>query len=563
MKYPDLLNEDIARIGVQYTRKYNLLSGRLITDVIKTSLGPRGLDKVYIDIQGDDMITKHGGAFLRKVDVGQPAAKAVIDGANTVDTHVGDGTISVAVLIGALIKQAEDLLEKKIPPAVIVRGYNKAAEIAQEILWQIAQKSNPSDRNILHNLAISCLKGKAIFNMSADEVPFANLVVDAICAITDFEKNKLDVDDIKIEQKLGNMSEIKLVKGIVIDKTIDNYAMPTSIENAKILLTNDFLENMRPKTEDQITITTPEQMSLFHKEIANNIISKVKKIVECGANVVISRKGIDNIAQEALAKAGIISMRRVKSNDLWWVEKATGAKTCKSLEDISLDDLGHAKKVYQKMVGDDKMVFVDGCSNPKSVTLLLRANSFRYLDEFHRTALNAIYVLRDFIEKPFIVRGGGAPEAIIARKIREKSYEIEGREQLVVEKFADAIEEIPITLARNAGMDPIDTLTELRSKHAEFTNGKFRWFGIDSAKRMVNEINSNVIEPVVVKEQIIKTAVEVTNMILNVDDVFMRDEIDNTHCHIDGTVHAHKDGGKSHNHFEQEGLEQRQMHHYY
>jgi chaperonin GroEL (HSP60 family) len=320
---------------------------------------------------------------------------------------------------------------------------------------------------------------------------------------------------------------------------------------------------MRPKTEDQITITTPEQMNLFHKEIAYNVISKVKKIVECGANVIISRKGIDNIAQEALAKAGIISMRRVKSNDLWWVEKATGAKTCKSLEDISLDDLGHAKKFYQKMVGDDKMVFVDGCSNPKSVTLLLRANSFRYLDEFHRTALNAIYVLRDFIEKPFIVRGGGAPEAIIARKIREKSYEIEGREQLVVEKFADAIEEIPITLARNAGMDPIDALTELRSKHAEFTNGKYRWFGIDSAKRTVNEINSNVIEPVVVKEQIIKTAVEVTNMILNVDDVFMRDEIDNTHCHIDGTVHAHKDGGKSHNHFEQEGLEQRQMHHYY
>ena len=458
MKYPDLLNEDVARIGVQYTRKYNLLSGRLITDVIKTSLGPRGLDKVYIDIQGDEMITKHGGAFLRKVDVGQPAAKAVIEGANAVDTHVGDGTISVAVLIGALIKQAEDLLEKKIPSAVIVRGYNKAAEIAQEILWEIAQKSNPADRKILHQLAICCLKGKAIFNMSADEVPIAKQIVDAICAITDFEKNKLDVDDIKIEQKPGNMSEIQLVKGIVIDKTIDNYAMPTSIENAKILLTNDSLENMRPKTDDQITITTPEQMSLFHKEIANNAISNVKKIVESGANVVISRKGIDNIAQEALAKAGIISMRRVKSNDLWWVEKATGAKTCKSLEDISPDDLGHAKKFYQKMVGDDKMVFVDECSNPKSVTLLLRANSFRYLDEFHRTALNAIYVLRDFIEKPFIVRGGGAPEAIIARKIREKSYEIEGREQFVVEKFADAIEEIPLTLARNAGMDPIDSL---------------------------------------------------------------------------------------------------------
>ena len=563
MKYPDLLNDDTARIGVESTRKYNMLAGRLITDVIKTSLGPRGLDKVYIDIQGDEMITKHGGAFLRKIDVGQPAAKAVIEGANAVDTHVGDGTISVTVLIGALIKQAEGLLEKKISPAVIVRGYNKAAEIAQEVLWQIAQKSNPADRKILHHLAICCLKGKAIFNMSADEVPFANLVVDAICAITDFEKNKLDVDDIKIEQKLGNMSDTKLVKGIVIDKTIDNYAMPTSIENAKILLTNDFLEHMRTKTDDQYTITSPQQMSRFHKEIANNIISKVKKIVESGANVVISRKGIDNIAQEALAKAGIISMRRVKSNDLWWVEKATGAKTCKSLEEISPDDLGHAKKVYQKKVGDDKMVFVDGCSNPKSVTLLLRANSYRYLDEFHRTALNVIYVLRDFIEKPFLVGGGGATEAIIARKVREKALEIEGREQLVVEKFADAIEEIPVTLARNLGMDAIDALTELRRKHVEFTNGKFRWFGIDSEKRKVAETYPGVIEPTVVKEQVIKTAVEVTNMIINVDDVFMKDEIDNTHCHIDGTVHAHKDGGKTHNHYEQEGLEQRQMHHYY
>jgi len=209
------------------------------------------------------------------------------------------------------------------------------------------------------------------------------------------------------------------------------------------------------------------------------------------------------------------------------------------------------------------MVFVDGCSNPKSVTLLLRANSYRYLDEFHRTALNVIYVLRDFIEKPFLVGGGGATEAIIARKVREKALEIEGREQLVVEKFADAIEEIPVTLARNLGMDAIDALTELRRKHVEFTNGKFRWFGIDSDKRKVAETYPGVIEPTVVKEQVIKTAVEVTNMIINVDDVFMKDEIDNTHCHIDGTVHAHKDGGKTHNHYEQEGLEQRQMHHYY
>jgi len=234
------------------------------------------------------------------------------------------------------------------------------------------------------------------------------------------------------------------------------------------------------------------------------------------------------------------------------------------LDNISSNELGEAKRVYQKSVSDDKMVFVDGCKNPKAVTLLLRANSKGYLDEFHRTALNVIYVLRDFIEKPLIVGGGGSTEAIIANKIRTRALDIEGKEQIVVEKFAEAMEEIPMTLARNVGMDTIDALIELRRQHAKFSNGKFTWIGIDSAERKVSEIFSKrVVEPVVVKEQVIKTGVEVTNMILKVDDVFIRDIIDNTHCHIDGTVHAHRDGGKSHNHFEQEGLEQRQMHHYY
>ena len=244
--------------------------------------------------------------------------------------------------------------------------------------------------------------------------------------------------------------------------------------------------------------------------------------------------------------------------------KSTGAKTCKDLENISPDELGFAKKVYEKTINDDKMIFFDGCKNPKSVTLLLRANSKRYLDEFHRTALNAIYALRNFIENPFLVGGGGSTEAIIANKIREKALTLEGREQIVVERFADAIEEIPLTLARNVGMDYIDTLVQLRSKHAQFSNGNFRWIGVDSNTRKVSEIFlTDVIESFVVKQQIIITAIEATNLIINVDDIFMEDLIDNTHCHIDGTVHAHYDGGKAHNHFEQEGLEQRQMHHYY
>jgi len=564
LKYPDLLNEDVARVGLQIARKYNLQAGILITDVIKTSLGPRGLDKVYMDIQGDTTITKHGGAFLRKIDVDHPAAKAIIEGANAVDTNVGDGTITVTVLIGALLKKAEELLKMGISPALISQGYEKSGEIAQEVLWNIAQKSNPSDRKIMHDLAISCLKGKTLFNMSSDDVPIARMIIDAICMITDFNKNQIDVDNIKIEEKAGDVSDIELVKGIVIDKTIDSSEMPHSIENAKILLTNEDLERRRTRTEAEISINSPEEMNLFLKQETNDILAKVKKIIDSGANVLISRKGIDSLAQEYLAKAGIISMRRVKANDLWWVEKATGASTCKSLDNISSNELGEAKRVYQKSVSDDKMVFVDGCKNPKAVTLLLRANSKKYLDEFHRTALNLIYVLRDFIEKPLIVGGGGSTEAIIANKIRARALDIEGKEQIVVEKFAEAMEEIPMTLARNVGMDTIDALIELRRQHAKFSNGKFAWIGIDSAERKVSEIFSKrVLEPAVVKEQVIKTGVEVTNMILKVDDVFIRDLIDNTHCHIDGTVHAHRDGGKSHNHFEQEGLEQRQMHHYY
>ncbi|MEE9563972.1 MAG: TCP-1/cpn60 chaperonin family protein, partial [Nitrosopumilaceae archaeon] len=304
MKYPELLNEDVARVGVQVARKYNIQAGILLTDVIKTSLGPRGLDKVYIDIQGDTTITKHGGAFLRKIDVDHPAAKAIIEGANAVDTNVGDGTITVAILIGALLKKANELLDNGIPPAIITRGYEKGSEFALEILSNITQKSDSTNRSVMHDLAISCLKGKALFNMSSDDIPIASMIIDAICTITNFTKNQIDVDNIKIEEKPGNVSDIELIKGVVIDKTIDNYAMPQSIENAKILLTNENLETFRTKTESEIIVNSPEQMSLFLNQESNDIIAKVRKIIDSGANVVISRKGIDSLAQECLAKAG-------------------------------------------------------------------------------------------------------------------------------------------------------------------------------------------------------------------------------------------------------------------
>ena len=564
MKYPGILNHDIARVGIEESRKLNLIVGGMVTDAIKTSLGPRGMEKIFIDILGEDTITKHGGAFFRKIDVHHPVVKAIIEGVNTVDTHVGDGTISAAILIGKLLQKSQELLKMGISSTIISKGYEKSLEFALDILDKIKKEESITNKKIMHQLASSCSAGKLMTSLVSEEISITDLIVEAVCSVTNFQKKEIDVDDIKIEEKTGNANNIQLIRGTIIDKTIDNSAMPRSIENAKILLLNEPLEIMRTKTDDQIEINSPEQMALFLNQETLDICSKIKKIVNSGANVVISRKGINSIAQEYLAKEGIISIRRVKINDLLWLEKSTGAKTCKNLEDISRDELGFAKKVYEKNIGGDKMVFVEGCSNPKSITILLRCNSKRYLDEFHRDTLNIIYVLRNFIENSFIVRGGGSTEAIIANKIRDLITTVEGREQIVIEKFAEALEEIPITLARNVGMDPIDTLTQLRSKYANSPKDILKWYGIDSDKRKVSEIfPHDVIETLVVKQQIIKTAVEVTNIIIRVDDIFMKDIIDNTHCHIDGTVHAHHDGGKAHNHFEQEGLEQRQMHHYY
>ena len=563
MKYPDLLNPDVARIGLQDSQKYNLISGKLVTEIVKTSLGPRGMEKMYIDILGEETITKHGAAFLRKVDVLHPAAKSVIEAVNTVDTHVGDGTTSAAILIGSLLSHAEELLKIGIPVATITRGYERSLDYALEILDEIKIKSSIRDKETMRKLLTTCLEGKAIFELQEENTKIVDIILEAICDITNFETGQVDIDDIKIEEKIGNVTDIELIKGTVIDKTIDSSAMPRTINNAKILLINESLETMRTRTESEIEIVSPEQMSLFLDQENKDLIALVKNIIDSGANVVISRKGVNEFVQEALAKKGIISMRRVKYNDLWWLEKATGAKTCKNIENISSKELGFAKRVYEKTVGGDKMVFVEGGNNPKSITLLLRANSKRYLDEFHRNALNAFYVLRNFIENPFIVYGAGSAEGIIAQKIRKRSETVEGKEQIAVERFADAVEEIPLTLARNVGMNVLDTLTQLRTKFAK-SNGKVKWYGINSNLRKISDMSSSeIIETVAVKQQVFKTAVEASNMILNIDDVFMKDLIDNTHCHIDGTVHAHHDGGKAHNHFEQEGLEQRQMHHYY
>ncbi len=562
MKYPGLLNDDISRVGTNEAQMYNLLSGTLVADLVKTCLGPRGMSKMYIDILGEDTLTKHGGAFLRKVDVDHPAAKSVIEAVNTVDTHVGDGTSSAAILIGSLLGNAKELLNLGIPTATIVRGYEIGLDLALDSLDEIKIKQNNDNLEKMRELLITCIAGKTIFDLQEDQTKIVDMIIEAVLDVADLKNNHFAIDDIKIEEKIGNITDIQLIKGTLIDKTIDSSAMPKCINDAKILLINEPLETMKTRYESEIEITSPKQMSQFLVQENNELDHLVQNIVNSGANVVISRKGVNDFVQESLAKKGIISMRRVKYNDLWWLEKAVNAKTCESIEKISPHELGFARKIYEKTVGGDPMVFVEGKS-PKSVTILLRANSKQYLDELHRNILNAFHILQNFIESPFVVCGAGSVEGLLSQKIKKQSGTIDGKEQIVVEKFADSILEIPLTLARNVGMDVLDTKTCLQAKFAN-SNGKIKWYGINSETRNISDMSlSKIIETVAVKQQIFKTAVEATNLIVNVNDVFMKNIIDNTHCHVDGVVHAHHDPGKNHNHFEQEGLEQRQMHQYY
>ncbi len=557
-----IIPDDLSHIKSDKSRRYNLLGAKLTADLVKTSLGPRGLEKMYIDILGDATVTKDGATFLRKVDLFHPAAKAVIEAANSVDNAVGDGTITVTVLIGALIQKAEELLDNGIPAPVIIQGYQRALEISLETLFGIAKTKNNSDETVLENLALTCLRSKAISNI-ADEGVITKLVVKAVSAISDFKNNEIEHDDIKIEEKPGNADKTTLIRGVIVDKTIDNFQMSKHVQNAKILLLDDELDNQTTKTESEIIITSVGQREVFLQQKSDEIKNKISLIIDSGANVIFSRKGINLRAQEHLLRAGLVSVRRVKENDLHWLSKATGAKIV-SLEEVSKDKLGFAGKVYEEFVGDDKMVFVESCINPKAVTLLLRSQSKRYLDEFHRSILDAIHVLGDFIVKPQIVVGGGSTEAIISKKVRQVAYTIEGKEQLAVAKFAEALEEIPLTIARNSGMNMLDVLSQLRSKIDQISLENIsKWYGIDALERKVQDLSTkNIIEPMVVKEQILKTASEVVQMLLRVDDVFEKKPLDNTHTHADGTTHSHARGGEKHDH-DAMGRVQRPMHHYY
>jgi thermosome len=511
-----VLKESALQEKGRDAQKNNIMAAKMVCDIVKSSLGPRGLDKMLVDSLGDVTITNDGATILKEIDAQHPAAKMMIEISKTVDSEVGDGTTSSVIFAGTLLAKAEELLKKDVHSSVIIEGFQAASEKALEILSEISKKVTPDDRETLLKISSTSMESKLI---SEDSEPLSKIVVDAIMNITETTNDKpsVDLDNLKVEKKAGgSIQDTTLIKGIVLDKEVVHSGMPTKIQQAKIALLNTAMEIEKTEMSAEIRINDPTQMQMFLEEENRMIKTMVDKIHSIGANVVICQKGIDDMAQHFLSKHGILAVRRVKESDMTKLAKATGARISSSIEDISEKDLGAANLVQQKKVESDKWVFIEGCKNPQSVTLLIRGGSQRVVDEVDRSIHDALMVVKDVIEKPEIVAGGGAPEAVLASFLKDWSERFEGRQQLAINKFAEALEVIPLTIAENAGMDPIDTMVKLRAKQSE---GK-KWTGINAREGKVADMLSlNIVEPVVVKEQIIKSATEAASMILRIDDV--------------------------------------------
>ncbi|MEM3452955.1 MAG: thermosome subunit beta [Candidatus Hadarchaeum sp.] len=512
-----ILPEKVQRYLGRDAQRMNIMAARVIAESVRTTLGPRGMDKMLVDNLGDVTITNDGVTILEEMDVEHPAAKMMVEVSKAQEDEVGDGTTTAVVLAGELLKKSEELLEQDIHPTVIVSGYRLAAEQAQKILEKMATPVSKDDDKILKQIAKTSMSSKGS-EMHGDKL--AELCVKAVKQIVEEVDGKIeaDIDNIKVEKKTGGSSaDTQLIKGIVLDKEVVHPGMPKRVENAKIALLNLALEVKKTETDAKINITDPEQLKKFIDEEQRMLKEMVDQIKSVGANVVFCQKGIDDVAQHYLAKAGILAARRVKESDMEKLARATGGNCVTNIKDLTVKDLGTAELVEERKIAGDEMIFVEGCKDPRSVSILVRGGTEHVVDEVERAVHDAVSVVSAAIEDGKIVGGGGAPEIEVAKGLREYSDSVGGREALAVNAFADAIEVIPRTLAENAGMDPIDILVQLRAAH-EKSDGKNVGVDVISGK-VLNTLEKGIVEPLRVKIQAIKSATEVTEMILRIDDV--------------------------------------------
>lgn len=512
-----VLKEGTGRATGRDAQRNNIMAAKTVAKIVKSTLGPCGMDKMLVTGFGDLIITNDGATILKKLDVQHPAARMLVEVANTLDAEVGDGTTTAVVLAGELLAKAEKLLDQKVHPNVIIEGYTKAGEKALEILDKTAVPVSIEDNELLINVALTSLRSKGV---TAAKQHFSKLAVEAVKHVAEETEGKIkaDIGFVKILKKQGKgLNETELVKGIVIDKPVSYQSMPRRIENARIALVTAKLEVRRTKFDSRIEMGSPEQLKLFIDEEEHIMKEMAEKISKTGANVVFCQKAIDELALHFLAMKNILAVKSIPMLDMERLARATGGKIIASLDDLNPNVLGEAKVVEETKIGEDKVVYVRECKDPRSVTIIVRGGSQHVVDEAERSLRDALCVVRNAVEDGKIVAGGGATEIEISRQLKSYAASVGGREQLAIEAYAEAMEVIPMALAENAGLDPIDKLVSLRAEHEATGNPHY---GIDIfTGEIKNMLDLNIVEPLRVKKQVIKSATEAANMILKIDDL--------------------------------------------
>jgi len=511
-----IMPEGTQRTTGKNAQRTNIMAAKLVAETVRTTLGPKGMDKMIVDGMGDVTVTNDGVTILEEMQIEHPSAKMIVEVAKTQEDEVGDGTTTAVVLAGELLKNAEDLLDQEVHPTIIARGYRLAETKAQEILNKIAEDVSEKDIDVLKMIAMTAMTGKGA---ESSKEKLSEIAVSAVKSVVDKENGTTTIDreNIKLEKKVGSsVEESELVGGIILDKERVHKGMPRFVKNAKIALVDSAIEIKNTEIDAKIQITDPSQMQAFIEQEEKMLRDKVDKIAKAGANVVICQKGIDDIAQHFLSKKGIYAVRRAKQSDMEALARATGGKVVTNLDDLGKGDLGSAGVVEEVKVGDEEMTYVKECKNPKSVTILVRGGTEHVVDEVKRAMEDAIGDVAASLKNGKVVGGAGAPEVELAKQLRKYAESLSGREQLAVQAFANSVEIIPRTLAENAGIDPIDILTELKAAHDK---GE-KWAGIDVFKgKVVDAWKQGVIEPLKIKTQAVSSAAEVGVMILRIDDV--------------------------------------------